>query len=244
MDRLYANMALVVMEDYIKPIVKNLNLIYNLDLTEEYVVSLLERNDMKHVAKSKRVIKPAAKAMFQVREYPDKLDLVKIPNHNRLYLLGKSLAVYVSAQGCYESEDGHSIEEFEYGDEEFKPEGIPNPENELGYTFSARLIAVGSIINKNIMYLTEEDERLCDELGIYRDLTAKIKRAEERSKIVDHANEAQSSLVEAAQPGPGDSNHVHHRSGSYLNAKRPVASAATMQDTVSKRPRIDTEYMQ
>lgn len=195
MERLCYNMSIVVMKDWIKPLTRNLNSQQNLSLTEEYMVSLIHMDDVKHTPKSKRLSKPTSNVLFQVRNYPNSIDLVKLPNHERLYLLGKSIVVYASAQMC--AEDGTALEEFEHCDGGYRPEGIPNPEIELGYTFDTKLIAVGSLVNNEVTYLTDEDMQLCESMGIYTELAGKIKRADKRT-------DRETCAHDAAQGKPSD----------------------------------------
>lgn len=56
---------------------------------------------------------------------------------------------------------------------------FPDPEELHGYTFLARALAIGSIVNNNIVYLTEEDTAKCAQLGLSISMASKIHRMNE-----------------------------------------------------------------
>lgn len=175
MDRLLSNLMMVVRNDLIKPLTAELNDDLSLKLTEDYIVTLLGKADVKQAPKSNRTTKNSNNTLYQVRPFPGTLELVKLPNHNRLYLHGKSLVVYLRAllvevDRC-EEDAAPPHEE----DCETIAKGISNPERELGYRFHCTAIAVGSIHNKSIVSLTDSDHQLCLNLNIPTKVADKIR---------------------------------------------------------------------
>lgn len=104
MDKLLNNMSVILMKDYIKPLTQNLNSQFNLSLSDEDLISLISKEDVK-MAPKKRVTRKPTNLMFQVRDFPECLELVKVDCSNRMYILGKSTVVYTIAQICYEDEE-------------------------------------------------------------------------------------------------------------------------------------------
>lgn len=176
------NISMIIKNDWIKPLTRNLNKEQHLNLTEEYIISLIPNPEDKQLSKCKRTPKRPNNEYFKVRDYPNCIDLLKIPNSRYLYLLGKSLVVYVVAQApsamdsdeCAHDSTSERMQE----DECIHPGGIPNPESELGYMFDAKILAVGSLINNSFSYITDEDSATCEELGLSSMLAGKIIRAD------------------------------------------------------------------
>lgn len=56
---------------------------------------------------------------------------------------------------------------------------VTNPEQVHGYSFNSKVVAVGSLVNSHLRYLTDEDAQKCAELGIYMETSGKLERAHE-----------------------------------------------------------------
>lgn len=196
-------------------------------------MALINREDYKHTPKPKRVAKQINNILFKVRNYPNSLEVVKIPNHTHLYLVGQSLVVYAAAPPpCeYDSEVGehassllqtsHCQSSLEDGSSKqaAQAEGIPDPEQLHGYSFNAKVVAMGSLINNNLVYLTEEDADKCDELGIHVDMAGKLKRAHE-------------SMLKFSRLQDGENAEVD----SSVTSTTDATAAVSLSNRVTKRP--------
>lgn len=135
------------------------------------------------MAKPKRSTKQNPSVLFKVRSYGSALDVVKIQNHDRLYLVGDTLVVYLAASPASPSEtrEAGRSSYLDAGDNQrglsYGQEGIPNPEQVHGYTFSAKVVAMGSLVDGRIGYLTDSDTHRCADLGIYTSMAGKLQRS-------------------------------------------------------------------
>lgn len=202
------------MKDWIRPLTVNLKEHYNIAISEDEVVSLIKKDDFKHTTKQKRNTKHSNNFLFKVRNYPNSIEVVKINNHSRLYLVGETLVVYAAAAaasaeveepepepeaeaeaeadeeiesdmhiptpyGGFSGQVHGNVESWETVEQPTYNEGIPDPELVHGFTFDAKLVAIGSLINNNLVHLTDTDLDKCVELGIYSQMTGKLQRAQQ-----------------------------------------------------------------
>lgn len=200
LEQLAKNLCIILVKDWIKPLTEQMNKDYNLDLTEEYIISKINK---KHMVKPKRLAKQNSNMIFKSRSFPNTMELVKISNHDRLYLMGESLVVYVMAPSSNEAlEEEEEEEEEEHIEDEYADEcetlqhskmvsgvenppksendcngGIPNPEECHGYSFRGSVLAIGSLVNGYVTYLTDSDADKCQELCIVMDMAGKLRRA-------------------------------------------------------------------
>lgn len=238
------NMAVILMKDWIRPLTLKLNESYDLCLTEEDLVAMIHRDDIKHMPKQKRMSKQNNNTVYKAREYPDCLEVVKLSGHTHLYLLGETLVVYIAAPPCadYEYADADHCSLMEEGNTEYSKEGhrcdssykndykggIPNPEQSHGYTFGAHVMAIGSLLDCVIGSITVEDRAVCKTLGIYVEMAGKIQRAQEKlkdvssdtptlppAKTTSHYSTKEAEAQSVTTEGQGDA--------AYLDGAPPIA---------------------
>lgn len=188
MDHLCNTIATVIVKDWIRPLVANLNSSFITSgepITEEYIIKVLsDAEDVKHMPKSKRVLKHSSSSLFQVRSYEGYLELVKLKSNKRLYLHDKSLVVYVVSKPS--SEYSSAVSSSSKSDDAqagCPPKGLENPESELGYMFPGKVTAVGSLVDNRMEPLTASDEELCGALGICTKIAGKISRSMKQGEI-------------------------------------------------------------
>lgn len=189
---------MIFQKEYVSPLTFWLNEDFDINVSEEYIISKINKGH-KHVMKSKRSVKHTNNMLFKTRSYPNTLELVKIADHNSLYLLDSSLVVYLHTPaskqdyGQEERRAGCEFEEmaaehnFATGDG-FEEKGLDNASNQdgcdpsraeydRGYSFESKVLTVGSFVDNCIACITPKDVDKCKELGINMDMSSKLVRA-------------------------------------------------------------------
>lgn len=203
---------MVLQNDLIKPLTAKLNEDLTLKLTEDYIMTLMAKDDVKHAPKSKRVTKNASNTVYQVRNFPGTLEVVKIPNNYRLYLYGKSLVIYLLAHPIEPEYDepadavdmsiktsvheagAAATDVITVSESDITSKGLLNPETELGFRFKCTAIAVGSIVNKLIVPILPSDKQLCLDMNICTKVADKIQRFDTNLHIQPAVQSTQSTI--------------------------------------------------